>query len=91
MRTLKVLDAITASLAGATDRRDEGFRVLRQALGYCWSVVVAAAPHAGRDAMERWLRSGDTDVVWIMRENLSKKRMQAAGESWMARWKERLR
>ena len=72
-----ILDRITAQIASAptADRRTDPFRTLRQALGYCWSVAVAADPEAGLPAFERWLDHPDLDVRWIMRENLSKKRM----------------
>lgn len=50
-------------------------RSLRQALGYCWSVAVAADPVAG---MPRFLALGDStdrDVAWIVRENGKKARL----------------
>jgi hypothetical protein len=82
---LFILDGITASLASASDRRHEGFRVLRQALGYCWSVAAAAAPAQGRALVEKWIRSDDADVAWIMKSNLGKSRMSALGKGWIAR------
>jgi hypothetical protein len=84
---LVILDAITAGLSRSTDRRNEGYRVLRQGLAYCWSVAVAAAPAQGRARMERWLRSDDPDVRWVMRQNLAKRRMAAAGPDWVASWR----
>jgi HEAT repeats len=82
---LLILDGITSSLASATDRRHEGFRVLRQALGYCWSVAAAAAPAQARPLIELWLESDDPDVAWIMKSNLGKARMRALGEEWVVR------
>jgi hypothetical protein len=78
-RVLSVLDRITRSLAATKDRKGVGFRALRQALGYCWSVASAALPEAGRPLMEKWLRSGDPDVAWVMRSNLGKKRTAKVG------------
>jgi hypothetical protein len=75
VEVLAILDRITTSVAAADDRRPEGFRVLRQALGYCWSVAAAAAPDNARAYFEKWLRSTDKDVAWIMRTNLDKARM----------------
>jgi hypothetical protein len=86
-RVLRILDAITRSLAASGTRRDEGFRVLRQALGYCWSVAAAALPESGRPLMEKWLRSPDPDVAWVMRSNLGKARMSALGTSWVTKWR----
>ncbi len=74
---LDLLDRITAGVAAAApaDRKSDPFRTLRQALGYCWSVAVAAHPSAGIPRMQRWLAHPDLDVQWIMRENLKKKRI----------------
>lgn len=55
-------------------RRDPGVRTLRQALGYCWSVAVAADPGPGLVAFQD-LDAGDPDVAWIVRTNLTKKRL----------------
>ena len=83
-RVLAVLDRITRSVAATRDRKSEEFRVLRTALGYCWSVAAAASPEDGRAALEPWLRSRDPDVRWIMKSNLRKSRMSALGASWMS-------
>lgn len=87
LRVLRILDRTTKSLAATTARKDEGFRVLRQALGYCWSVAAAALPQAGRPLMEKWLRSPDRDVAWVMQSNLAKARMSALGPSWVTKWR----
>lgn len=84
-RTLTILDEITASLLEQEDRRSEAFRALRQGLGYCWSVAVAALPEAGKPLMEKWLASEDRDVRWIMKQNLSKARLVRADPQWVAR------
>src|SRR5205085_1600137 len=74
---LKILDRITRAVAKASpaERAGDDFKALRQGLAYCWSVAVAAAPTAGKAAMETWLASPDQDVLWIMRENLKKNRL----------------
>lgn len=87
-RVLRILDRITSSMAAAPDRKNDGFRVLRQAMGYCWSVAAAAHPEAGRPLMEKWLQSSDPDIAWVMRSNLGKARMSALGEAWLAEFKE---
>ena len=74
-RALALLDRVTRSFAAATDRRSEEYRTLRQALGYCWSVVVAANPAPGKPVFSRWARSTDPDLDWIVRENLTKARL----------------
>ncbi len=72
---LGLLHEITSGLTREADRRSDEFKGLRKALGYGWSVAVAAAPDEGRRVMGRWLDSEDRDVAWIMRENLKKKRI----------------
>jgi hypothetical protein len=75
-RVLLVLDHITRSMAATRDRKHEGFRVLRQAMGYCWSVAAAANPAAARPLVVKWLRSSDPDIGWVMRSNLGKARLK---------------
>ncbi|MDQ2942785.1 MAG: hypothetical protein M3R21_03845 [Candidatus Dormibacteraeota bacterium] len=75
VRVLVILDRITTSLAASTDRRKEDFRVLRQALGFCWSVAAAAAPENALPYFEKWSRSTDKDVAWVMQSNLDKARI----------------
>ena len=87
VRVLKILDRVTKSLAATSMRKSEEFRVLRQALEYSWSVAAAALPEAGRPLMEKWLRSPDKDVAWVMQGNLAKARIAALGPKWVAKWR----
>jgi hypothetical protein len=86
-RVLKVLDRITKSLAATSARKGEDFRVLRQTLASSWSVAATALPESGRPLMEKWLRSPDKDVAWLMQGNLAKARIAALGPAWVARWR----
>jgi hypothetical protein len=74
---LDLVDRVTASLIALApgERRRHEVRVLRQALGYCWSVAVAALPAAGFARLERWAGPDDPDARWIVRENLKKARL----------------
>lgn len=69
----------TASLAARPEpeRRRADVRVLRQGLGYCWSVAVAGEPKRGLPAFAALesLADADADLAWIVRENLKKKRL----------------
>jgi hypothetical protein len=85
-RVLGLLDRMTASLPAADERRSKEFQTLRQGLGYCWSVAVAASPELGKRLMERWFSSPDRDVRWIMKQNLSKKRLSRVDGEWVAEW-----
>jgi len=80
-RAIDLLDRVTAAAANASERRSDEFRTLRQALGYCWSVVVAANPRYSRPRLNRWTRSKDLDVRWIINENLKKARLAKLGFS----------
>lgn len=84
-RVLDILDRMTTSLKQAKDSGDEGFKVLRQALGYCWSVAVVAFPEKGKRMMERWLATDDRDVKWVMKENLRKNRLMRMDVEWVER------
>jgi hypothetical protein len=74
-RALTIVETATASLLSESDRRAEDVRVLRQALGYCWSVAVAALPADGVAAFVRMENLDDPDIAWICRENRKKKRL----------------
>lgn len=87
---LHILDVITTSLLRAQYRKSDEFRALRQGLGYCWSVAVAALPEQGKRAMEKWLTSTDPDVRWIMKENLKKNRLLRMDPAWVQEWSRQL-
>ena len=82
-RVLERLDEITTLLTEIEDRKSEAFLALRKGLGYCWSVAVAANPVKGKTALERWFKSNDKDVRWIMKENLRKKRLERMDPDWV--------
>jgi HEAT repeat protein len=89
LRALAILERITIAVENAEERNDD-FKILRQGLGYCWSVVVAALPAQGKGAMERWFSSTDKDVSWIMKENLKKKRLERMDKDWASSWKSKI-
>lgn len=75
---LDACEAGTASLLALSpaERKEPGPRNLRQALGYGWSVVVAANPAEGMPRFERLRVVDDPDVAWIVAENLKKNRLK---------------
>jgi hypothetical protein len=77
-RVLDILDTVTSAVSAAVpgERRSSQFRALRKGLGYCWSVAVAASPETGLARFDRWRASADSDVQWIVRENLKKNRLR---------------
>jgi HEAT repeat protein len=70
----RATDLLRARPAGT--RGLPGVRSLRQALGYGWSVGVAADPEPGLAAFDALRGIPDPDVCWIVRENLKKKRLR---------------
>ncbi len=88
--TLDVLDEITESLGVVPmGPKDEG-RVLRQALGYGWSVAIAALPAEGKKRFARWIASTDPHILWIVRENLKKKRLERMDVTWVREMRSRV-
>ncbi len=87
--TLKILDTIMTRLDIVVDRHSEGFIALKKGLGYCWSVAVAALPEEGKALMEKWLVVPDTDVQWIMQENLKKNRLARIDREWVECWRKK--
>ena len=90
-QVLQVLDEITKSMESARDAKDEAFRVLRKAMGYCWSVGVTAFPEAGKASMEKWLSSQDQNIRWMMKENLKKNRLIKMDADWVKVCTEKLK
>ena len=75
---IEACDRVTRSLVErpAGERAADGVRTLRQALGYCWSVAVAADPAAGLPRFRALAGYGDRDADWITRENARKARLR---------------
>lgn len=85
-KVLDLLDEIMEGLKHEENRKSEEFRVLRKAMGYCWSVAVVAEPHYGKNLMEKWLECQDADIRWVMRENLKKNRLRKLDPEWVEKW-----
>ena len=66
---------IFAQILAAEGRRPNEFKTLRQALGYCLSVVICAIPKEGFEYMQQIVDSQDADVLQIVKENLKKNRL----------------
>jgi len=86
-----LVDRVTSLVEDTRERRSDEFRVVRQALAYCWSVVVVSNPQYGRPRMEHWAGSHDPDVRWLLGENLKKARLLSLDPVWVGRLKNELR
>jgi hypothetical protein len=82
-QVLLLLDIITNNLLQSENRKAEDLRVLRQGLAYTWSVAIAACPLEGKIYMEKWAAIEDTDIRWIVKENLKKKRLLKIDPTWV--------
>ncbi|MCX6026691.1 MAG: hypothetical protein NTY23_10615 [Chloroflexi bacterium] len=90
VRTLNILAGLSAPFKRAAGRVDPERLVLRQALGYCWSVAIAAHPQAGKRAFEKLLPPASPDLLWIVKENLSKNRLTRMDPAWVADCRRRI-
>jgi hypothetical protein len=89
-QVLQILNSITESMEMDETSRDDSFKVLRQGMGYCWSVAVAALPDEGKPIMEQWLDSEDKDINWMMKENLKKNRLVKMDAAWVKKCSKKL-
>lgn len=89
-QVLGLLDRVTSEIHFDSKSRSDDFSAFRKALGYCWSVAVAADIDSGRHIMEKWFGSTDKDIRWIMKENLNKNRLRKVDGAWTERWLEEL-
>jgi hypothetical protein len=83
LEVLQIFDRITSEMEVAKDPEDEALKTLRKSMGYCWSVAVAASPEEGKPFIEKWLTSNNTDIRWIMKENLKKNRLIKMDTDWV--------
>jgi len=82
-QVLAILDEITTGISATSGNKREDFRVLRQALGYGWSVAVVGEPEMGKTLFEKWAKSSHTDIQWIVKENLKKNRLIKLDHQWV--------
>ena len=81
-RVLDILDQVTRDIHGETNRKTEGFIALKKALGYAWSVAVAASLKMGQPYLAAWLDDTDQVIQWILKENLKKPRLKKLDLEW---------
>ncbi len=82
IRILEILETMTRSL-NRDDRLDASADSLKKALGYGWSVVVAASPEAGKSRFESLFALKGKHLRWILRENLKKNRLARMDRDWV--------
>lgn len=72
---LKLHKNIFSRITSIKERKSEEFKVLRKGLGYTLSVVISAIPKEGFEFSHRLIESGDSDIIWIVKQNMKKKRL----------------
>jgi hypothetical protein len=72
---LALHERIFSLILATGERKTSEFKILRQALGYSLSVVVCAIPKEGFEYIRRIAGSHDSDVLWVIKENLMKNRL----------------
>jgi len=87
LTVLEFLEDIFDSIEIISERKDESFRVLKKGLGYGLSVAMAAYPPEGKALFEKLLFKQDSDISWILKENLKKKRLERMDQEWTGRMK----
>ncbi len=74
-RALELHKKFFAQILNNRERKSNEFKTLKKALGYTLSVLVQALPIEGFEYMQYLIEMKDADILWIIRENLKKKRL----------------
>ncbi|MFX1519756.1 MAG: hypothetical protein ACFFCD_07540 [Promethearchaeota archaeon] len=74
-QALELHKKIFAKIFASKERKSEEFKTLKKGLGYTLSVVVREIPEEGFEYLHQLTDSKDTDILWIIKENLKKKRL----------------
>ncbi|MFX0115326.1 MAG: hypothetical protein ACFFB3_12325 [Candidatus Hodarchaeota archaeon] len=72
---LEIHKRILNKIIASSERSSEEFKALRKGLAYTLSVVVHSTPIEGFDYLHQLAEKQDRDITWIVRQNLSKKRL----------------
>ena len=76
LKALEMHKKIFEQIIVSKERKSEAFKKLKQALGYSLSVVICGVPKEGFEYMYQLIDSKDTDIFWIVKENLKKNRLK---------------
>lgn len=74
-RSLELHKKIFNQIQSSNERKSEGFKVLRKAMGYTLSVVVQVIPKEGFEYLRELIDLDDNDINWIVKENIKKNRL----------------
>jgi len=74
-QALELHKKIFARIFDRKECKSEEFKTLKKGLGYTLSVIVRENPEEGFNYMHHLINSNNEDILWIIRENLKKKRL----------------
>ena len=60
-------------------------------LAFCGTVGLGRLLADGKRTLEKWFSSDDKDVIWILKQNLRKKRLARIDAEWVEKWSMQLR
>jgi len=75
LRGLDLHKKIFDRILSADDRKSDEFKAMRKGLGYTLSVVISFVPKQGFEYMRRIAESKNSDILWIIKQNLKKNRL----------------
>lgn len=81
---LNILEDVTLSIANSKENKSEAFEVLKKGLAYCWNVAIVACPDKGKNLFEKWVGNKNKEIIWIVKENLRKKRLLKMDSEWVS-------
>jgi len=74
-KALRLHELIFDQIIRASYQNSEELIALRKGLGYSLSVVVQAIPEEGFKFMDKFTRSENKNIIWILKQNLKKNRL----------------
>jgi hypothetical protein len=90
IKTVEMADKILAILSEymqlielEKNVKNDSYRAFRKAMGYCISVIIAASPEKGKEFFESWMQSPNSEIRWILSENLKHDRLRKVDSRWV--------
>ena len=66
---------IFQSIQNSDEKNSEAFKALKKGLGFTLSVVVQAIPEKGFELIKNLIKEQNSDILWIINNNLKKNRL----------------
>jgi len=82
-KILSVLNGYMEIIELGKNVKSDEYKVFKKAMGYCISVAVAASPAKGKEFFEGWMRSPNSEIRWVLSENLKHDRLRKMDSEWV--------